>query len=138
MHQINTKGVARIFFLGGRIIYSTVKFINIWYTKRSNLKYNIIISKLKSMHLKLKLEDKISQGKYEMMTKRSNLQRKKLISLRCQCTKYTKEHSVLIYLFIYFFKFLVTIQCTFGCKEDNALLFCMFIKRKDMRRLGIC
>ena len=51
-----------------------------------NLKNNNIISKLKSMHLKLKLEDKISQGKYEMMTKRSNLQRKKLISLCCQCT----------------------------------------------------
>ena len=55
------------------------------------------------MHLKLKLEDKISQGKYEMMTKRSNLQRKKLISLRCQCTKYTKEHNALIYLFFKIF-----------------------------------
>ena len=64
-----------------------------------NLKNNNIISKLKSMHLKLKLEDKISQGKYEMMTKRSNLQRKKLISLCCQCTKYTKEHSALFFFF---------------------------------------
>ena len=69
-----------------------------------NLKNNNIISKLKSMHLKLKLEDKISQGKYEMMTKRSNLQRKKLISLCCQCTKYTKEHSALFFFF-FFFKF---------------------------------
>ena len=97
--------------------------------KMINLKNNNIISKLKSMHLKLKLEDKISQGKYEMMTKRSNLQRKKLISLCCQCTKYTKEHSA---LFFFFFKiFLVTIQCTFGCKEHNALHFCMFIKKKE-------
>ena len=28
------------------------------------------------------------------------------------------------------FSFLVTTQCTFGCKECNALHFCMLIKKK--------
>ena len=49
---VTTRGVVKIFYLGGRIIYSYVKFINIWYTELSNLKYNNIISKLKPMHLK--------------------------------------------------------------------------------------
>ena len=53
-------GCSQDILLGGQIIYSYVKFINIWYTKWSNLKYNNIISKLESMHLKLKLKDKIS------------------------------------------------------------------------------
>ena len=31
------------------------------------------------------------------------------------------------------FSFLVTTQCTFGCKEHNGLHFCMFIKKKGHR-----